>query len=984
MIEQTRARDRGFTLIEMLVTLVVLAIVTLGIFRVFTAANRSYDRGTESIDGQQNARAALSWMSRELRSAKGFNLIRPDEVTILSDKSVRNQIRTLRLDRDDRDGDGDTSELLLVRNPDDDGTAGVFVDEIAVGIDSLAFLYRDGAGNPTTSRASVQEVEVAVFATGTGMRDRASVPAGGTRQVGMSTRVKCRNLGKSLPTQGDVTAPAPVTGIHVVPGCGILTAAWNANTETDLAGYLLSYAKGSGGSPYGGIDAAQGPSPIFVGNVTTYTLTGLALGSTYYVNVQAVDTADNTSLFGTEASAAVVDAVAPSTPTGLTARVVGDADVQVYWNPVSDWDVAWYRVSWHDDVQPSVVHTDSTRATSLVVSGLTEGTVLTFEVSAEDACGNSSGWSAPTPITMIACAHDVGFPSVPAGVGVSPGDEFIRMTWSSVSDPDVVAYQIYFQEAGNTLGTTLMVGNVTAYSLHGLTNGTTYELQVAAVDGCGNQGGYSGLLSATPQDCAGNTSPPDTPAGLAAVDLGVGDRVQLSWGRPPQGDVLGYRVQWGTSPGTWDGAVDVGNVLFYTVGGLVAGTTHYFTVASYDVCGNESPPAPPVSATPTWGCACPPIVQTTTPAGSSILQDVVPWQVSALACSTSTIARVEFRIDGSTRYADYSAPYEFGDFGAGWNTVLETDGPHLIVAVGIDAAGCETADTLTVFVDNSGLGASCLAVAPGATAAVGGAFQEAFDIDLLNLSSVDTYDLHSLVMDWDDPMYTIVSVSLDGVPAWYPSSFPGASPGDTLPLVQTVAVPPDTPVRMSVSGWDRTGASPPAIDVPSTHFEVTFLGSPVATCGPHIIPMPCRPGVTIESVNSPNPYDVWGVPQPGDEYHTDVTHQLTWLPPELEASVLLRTPEADVDKGGALYLNVSFDRDVTVWIAYDPRGTPPNWIKNNYVTTGSAIGVSDPGTSTLDLWRRDLAAGTWQFRGNKAQGWSGTVATNYVLFVTCQ
>jgi Tfp pilus assembly protein PilW len=175
----------------MMITLVLVGLVTVGLFRLFSSTNRTYRRGTENIDGQQNARAALNWLAKELRSAKGFTQIGPNTVTFQSDKTTRNQIRTFRLDTTDVDGDGDTSELLLIRNPADDGTFGVYTDEIAVGVDSLGFVFRDGNGNITNARASVQEVEIFVFATGNQMRDRDAVEHEGTRQVGMSTRVKC-------------------------------------------------------------------------------------------------------------------------------------------------------------------------------------------------------------------------------------------------------------------------------------------------------------------------------------------------------------------------------------------------------------------------------------------------------------------------------------------------------------------------------------------------------------------------------------------------------------------------------------------------------------------------------------------------------------------------------------------------------------------------------------------------------------------------
>ena len=66
--------------------------------------------------------------------------------------------------------------------------------------------------------------------------------------------------------------------------------AWNPNAESDLAGYLLHY--GTASRAYG--------TPINVGNVTSYTVTGLTPGARYYFAVTAYDTAFNESEFSNE------------------------------------------------------------------------------------------------------------------------------------------------------------------------------------------------------------------------------------------------------------------------------------------------------------------------------------------------------------------------------------------------------------------------------------------------------------------------------------------------------------------------------------------------------------------------------------------------------------------------------------------------------------------------------------------------------------
>jgi len=75
-------------------------------------------------------------------------------------------------------------------------------------------------------------------------------------------------------------------------GAGTISLAWDAPTTnsdgsdlTDLGGYYVYYGTASG--VYG--------SPVDAKNVTTYTLTGLTPGQTYYITVTAYDTSGNES-----------------------------------------------------------------------------------------------------------------------------------------------------------------------------------------------------------------------------------------------------------------------------------------------------------------------------------------------------------------------------------------------------------------------------------------------------------------------------------------------------------------------------------------------------------------------------------------------------------------------------------------------------------------------------------------------------------------
>jgi hypothetical protein len=74
-----------------------------------------------------------------------------------------------------------------------------------------------------------------------------------------------------------------------------VTLEWDANTESDLAGYKVYF--GTASRTYG--------APITLGKVTTYTVTGLTPGTTYYFAVTAYNTAGLESGYSNEVSATI-------------------------------------------------------------------------------------------------------------------------------------------------------------------------------------------------------------------------------------------------------------------------------------------------------------------------------------------------------------------------------------------------------------------------------------------------------------------------------------------------------------------------------------------------------------------------------------------------------------------------------------------------------------------------------------------------------
>jgi hypothetical protein len=72
-----------------------------------------------------------------------------------------------------------------------------------------------------------------------------------------------------------------------------ITLLWNANTESDLAGYKV----------YVGTTSGVYSTPIDVGNVTSFVVPGLTPGIQYYFVVTAYDTSSNESARSNEVSA---------------------------------------------------------------------------------------------------------------------------------------------------------------------------------------------------------------------------------------------------------------------------------------------------------------------------------------------------------------------------------------------------------------------------------------------------------------------------------------------------------------------------------------------------------------------------------------------------------------------------------------------------------------------------------------------------------
>jgi len=215
-----RKRD-GFTLIELLVAMVLSVIIMAGIYSTYYPQQKSYLVQEQVAAMQQNLRAALFYMEREIRQA-GCDPTRKAGAGIITAN-----VNTISF-TEDADGDSTLTSITYSLYTDTDGiqklgrNTGAGTRAVADNIDVIDFVYLDkdgndldeGGGNVISPAgiAKIRSVQVTVVAR-TGIQDVTytntddyynqhdlgtpllAAPNDHFRRKLLSTNIKFRNLG---------------------------------------------------------------------------------------------------------------------------------------------------------------------------------------------------------------------------------------------------------------------------------------------------------------------------------------------------------------------------------------------------------------------------------------------------------------------------------------------------------------------------------------------------------------------------------------------------------------------------------------------------------------------------------------------------------------------------------------------------------------------------------------------------------------------
>ncbi|HOO91604.1 MAG TPA: prepilin-type N-terminal cleavage/methylation domain-containing protein, partial [Syntrophales bacterium] len=74
--------NRGFTLLELLISLTILSLVTVLIFGAFRMGIRAWEKGERNIDGRQRERIVLDLIKRQLSSIP-VDVVKGDKALVL-------------------------------------------------------------------------------------------------------------------------------------------------------------------------------------------------------------------------------------------------------------------------------------------------------------------------------------------------------------------------------------------------------------------------------------------------------------------------------------------------------------------------------------------------------------------------------------------------------------------------------------------------------------------------------------------------------------------------------------------------------------------------------------------------------------------------------------------------------------------------------------------------------------------------------------
>jgi type IV pilus assembly protein PilW len=165
MNDSVKNRERGFTLVELLIAMALAGIVLGALGSSFISQQKAYDVQEQISEMVQTTRAAMDMMTREVKMA-GYDPS-PTSPGVVGIPYNASQLQ-IRADLNGNEDTGDDSEDITytydATNDQIDRNTGGGDQPFAENIEVFTFDYLDGSGNTTTTTADIRQIRLTITA----------------------------------------------------------------------------------------------------------------------------------------------------------------------------------------------------------------------------------------------------------------------------------------------------------------------------------------------------------------------------------------------------------------------------------------------------------------------------------------------------------------------------------------------------------------------------------------------------------------------------------------------------------------------------------------------------------------------------------------------------------------------------------------------------------------------------------------------------